>query len=164
MKFVTFKLSGDEPLTSLDQNGQRHAWAAPPADSEPLKGETIYQYVVFSAKQQGSATRSKDFEEMVALGQRIAIIPRQDEVSPSLVSWIRSDIYHGRPWAQASRETKAYFDKRAVGGRLLKRPYVAPQEQSATTTLVGSLAVAALVATLVATSGVSNKPKLALAR
>lgn len=74
---------------------------------------------------------------------------------------MRDNLYNKRTWEQASPETRAYFDRRAIGGRLLKKPFLAPVEQSATTTILGSLAVGTLVAALVATSGVSNKPKLA---
>jgi hypothetical protein len=170
MKFLTF--SGDNtpntfeqamyPLTSLDQYGQRHTWAAPPPDSEPLQGQSIYLFVRFAATHnKATCLPAKDCEEMEALGGRIAILPRPDQASPTEIQKVRDDLYNKRTWEQASPETRAYFDRRAIGGRLLKKPFLAPVEQSATTTLFGSLAVGALVAALVATSGLSNKPKLA---
>ena len=162
MKLLTFRLSGDEPLTSLDQYGNRHAWTAPPVDSDPLQGQSIYLFVRFAATHnKATCLPAKDCEEMEALGGRIAIVPRPDQASPVEIQKVRDDLYNKRTWEQASPETRAYFDRRAIGGRLLKKPVLAPVEQSATTTILGSLAVGTLVAALVATSGVSNKPKLA---
>lgn len=162
MKLLTFRLSGDEPLTSLDQYGNRHPWTTPPPDSEPLQGQSIYLFVRFAATHNKSTCLpAKDCEEMEALGGRIAIVPRPDQASPIEIQKVREDLYNKRTWEEASPQTRAYFERRALGGRLLKKPFLAPVEQSATTTILGSLAVGTLVATLVATSGISNKPKLA---